>query len=80
MKRLIAFADRMLQPDRNPRAYVFFIVGFHLACFVLACVLFGVLHLFHIPLDHPVIQAAFVAYLVWLFWLKKKRSKKNVAS
>lgn len=80
MKRLIAFVDRTLQPDTNPRGYVLLILAFHVGCFLLALLIFGVLHLFHISPENPVIQIGFGMYLVWLFWLKKKRSKKNVAS
>jgi hypothetical protein len=81
MGRLSAFIDRTLQPELpNPHAYVLLVTCFHVACFVLAVVLLLMLHYIHISVYHPVIQVGFGAFLAWLLWLKKKRSKKNVAN
>ncbi|WP_321809011.1 hypothetical protein [Burkholderia sp. BCC1993] len=80
MKRIAAYLNRTLRPDSDSPATVFLIVGFHVLCLVLAVVLLTVLRYFRIPVDHPLIQVGFGAFLCWLLWLKKKRSKKNVAS
>lgn len=80
MKRIAAYLNRTLRPDSPSPATVFLIVGFHVVCFALAVVLLGLLKYFHIQVDHPIIQVGFGSFLVWLLWLKKKRSKNNVAN